>query len=184
MSQVNTRRVPSHTFLCCIPVRVGVVFLSLIGFLGGGAMAAFAIFQIIRSPGTTGNKVALTIQIVIYLLLAIVSIFGLVGAISRKRPFVRSYLWMVVTHFFISLGLGIYAITRNFQDASQYIDECTSGSDDPTVIKSCEDGSKLFKGIMIAVFVFVWLLELWACSIVNSYSNQLREEEVKDSENW
>lgn len=25
---------------------------------------------------------------------------------------------------------------------------------------------------------------LGACSIVNSYSNQLREEEVKDSENW
>ena len=25
MSSSNTRRVPSHTFLCCIPVRVGVV---------------------------------------------------------------------------------------------------------------------------------------------------------------
>jgi hypothetical protein len=184
MSQVNPRRVPSHTFLCCIPVRVGVVFLALVGALGGLAMTAFAIIQIKHSPGTTGNKVALVVQIVIYILLAIVSVFGLIGAISRKRSFVRSYLWMVFVHLLLSIGLGIYAIVHNFKDAPKYIDECASGSDDPSVLKSCQDGSKLFKGIMIAVFIFVWLLEIWACSIVNSYSNQLREEEVKDSENW
>jgi len=184
MSQVNTRRVPSHTFLCCIPVRVGVVFLSLLGVLGGIAMAVFAIIQMKHSPDTTGNKVSLIIQIIIYILLAILSVFGLIGAISRKRSFVRSYLWMVFVHLLLSIGLGIYAIVHNFKDAPKYIDECVSGSEDPSVLKSCEDGSKLFKGIMIAVFIFVWLLEIWACSIVNSYSNQLREEEVKDPENW
>jgi len=185
MTADNTRQVPYNTFLCCIPVRVGVVFLSLLGTLGGAAMAVFAIIQMKHSPGTTGNKVALVIQIVIYILLAIVSVFGLIGAILRKRSFVRSYLWMVFLHLLLSIGLGIYAIVHNFQDASKYIDECASGSDDPDVLKSCQDGSKLFKGIMIAVFIFVWLLEIWACRIVNSYSNQLRVGElVKDSENW
>ena len=108
-------------------------------------------------------------------------------------------------HLLLSIGLGIYAIVQNFKDSSKYIDECASGSDDPDVLKSCQDGSKLFKGIMIAVFIFVWLLEicqlffyfisvahahlflllLGACRIVNSYSNQLRVGElVKDSENW
>jgi hypothetical protein len=176
MSTVNTRRVSYETFLCCIPVRVGVVFLSLLGSLGGSAMAVFAIIQTKRSPGTTGNKVALIIQIIIYILLAIVSVFGLIGAISRKRSFVRLYLWMLFVHLLLSIGLGIYAIVHNFKDARNYIDECASGSEDPSVLKSCEDGSKLFKGIMIAVFVFVWLLEIWACRIVNSYSNQIKAE--------
>ena len=118
------------------------------------------------------------IQIIIYILLAILSLFGfvylpvlsyrcstdkphsLIGAISRKRSFVRSYLWMIFVHLLISIGLGIYAIVRNFKEAPKYVEECASGSEDPSVLKSCEDGSKLFKIIMIAVFVFVWLLEI------------------------
>lgn len=105
-------------------------------------------------------------------------------------------------HLLLSIGLGVYAIVHNFKDAPKYIDECASGSEDPSVLKSCEDGSKLFKGIMIAVFIFVWLLEicqffylsyfcylcsllLGACSIVHSYTNQLRDEQAdKDTENW
>ena len=116
---------------------------------------------------------------------------------------------MVLVHLLISIGLGIYAIIHNFRDAPKYIDECASGSEDPSVLKSCEDGSKLFKGVMIAVFIFVWLLEFCqffiyfisvtyahlllllllllsgACWIIHSYANQLRDEQAdKDTENW
>ena len=63
-------------------------------------------------------------------------------------------------HLLLSIGLGVYAIVHNFKDAPKYIDECASGSEDPSVLQSCQDGSKLFKGIMIAVFVVVWLLEI------------------------
>jgi hypothetical protein len=184
MSTVNARRVPSRTFLCCIPVRAGVVIISLIGLLGGSLMAALAIIQMKRSAGSTGNKVALIIQIVIYILLAILSVFGLAGAISRKLAFIRLYFWMVFLHLLLSIGLGIFAIQNNFKNSPEYVSECASGSDDPSVLKSCQDGSNLFKGIMIAVFVFIWLLEIWACTIVHSYSKQLVEEQAKDTETW
>jgi len=184
MSPVNTHRVNSRTFLCCIPVRAGVVIISLIGLLGGALMAALAIIQMKRSAGNTGNKVALIIQIVIYILLAILSVFGLAGAISRKLGFVRLYFWMVFVHLLLSIGLGIFAIVHNFKDAPKYVSECASGSEDPSVLKSCQDGSNLFKVIMIAVFIFIWLLEIWACSIVHSYSKQLVEEQAKETETW
>lgn len=87
-------------------------------------------------------------------------LYSLAGAISRKLAFIRLYFWMVFVHLLLSLGLGIYAIVHNFKDAPKYISECASGSDDPSVMKSCRDGSTLFKAIMIAVFVFVWLLEI------------------------
>jgi len=184
MSTVNARRVPSRTFLCCIPVRAGVVIISLIGLLGGSLMAALAIIQMKRSAGNTGNKVALIVQIVIYILLAILSVFGLAGAISRKLAFIRLYFWMVFVHLLLSIGLGVFAIQNNFKSAPTYVSECASGSDDPSVLKSCQDGSNLFKGIMIAIFVLLWLLEIWACTIVHSYSKQLVEEQAKDTETW
>ena len=114
MSSGNTRRVPSHTFLCCIPVRVGVVvsFVFYCKYYSAKACGvvpfpswllrrhcsgglcdypdealtydclAYQCCECQTHPrflaGTTGNKVALIIQIVVYILLAIVSIFGFV----------------------------------------------------------------------------------------------------------
>jgi len=184
MSTVNARKVPSRTFLCCIPVRAGVVIISCIGLMGGALMAALAIIQMKRSAGSGGNKVALIIEIVVYILLAILSFFGLAGAISRKLAFIRLYFWMVLLHLLLSMGLGIFAIHNNFKNAPQYVSECASGSEDPSVLKSCQDGSNLFKGITIALFVFLWLLEIWACVIVSNYSKQLVEEQAKETETW
>jgi len=147
-------------------------------------MAAFAILQMKRSAGNPGNKVALVIQIVLYILLAMVSIFGLAGAISRKLAFIRLYFWMTFVYLLLSIGLGVFAIVHNFKDAPKYVSECASDSKDPSVLKSCQAGSSLFKGIMIALFVLIWLLEIWACSIVHSYSRQLVEEQAKDTETW
>ena len=95
---------------------------------------------------------------------------SLAGAISRKLAFVRLYFWMVFAHLLLSIGLGIYAIHTNFKDAPKYISECASGSDDPSVLKSCQDGSNLFKGIMIAVFIFIWLLEIcqFLCNVIRA----------------
>jgi hypothetical protein len=180
MSTVTTR-----TFLCCIPVRAGVVFLALLGFFGGSLITAASIIQLKRSEG---SKVSLILQVVIYILLAIVSIFGLVGAITRKLVFVRLYFGMLLTHLIFNLATGAFAIYRNFKDAPKYISECSSGSADSAVLKSCQDGAKLWKGVMIGVFILAWLIEIWACSIVHQYSKQLKEESatgmVKDTETW
>lgn len=114
MSTVNTRRVSSRTFLCCIPVRVGVVvsfaFYCTVYLAKACGLVPFPYWHLRRHcnghlcdypaealtydclayhcsacqthprflAGTTGNKVALIIQIIIYILLGIVSFFGFV----------------------------------------------------------------------------------------------------------
>jgi len=176
--------VTSRTFLCCIPVRAGVVFLALLGAIGGGVITAATIIQL---KHTVGSKVALIIQVVIYLLLAIVSIFGLVGAIGRKLALVRLYFGMLVMHLIFNIVSGIVAMVHNFKDAPNYIAQCASASEEPAVLKSCRDGANLWKGVMVTIFILVWLLEFWACSIVHKYSKQLNEESttmVKDTETW
>ena len=115
---------------------------------------------------------------------------------------------MLVTHLIFNLATGAFAIYRNFKDAPKYISECSSGSEDSAVLKSCQDGAKLWKGVMIGVFILAWLIEICqfsyvlslllsmfipcsisgACSIVHKYSKQLKEESatgmVKDTETW
>ncbi|KAF8813652.1 hypothetical protein BYT27DRAFT_7220036 [Phlegmacium glaucopus] len=180
MTAITTR-----TFLCCIPVRAGVVFLSLLGFFGGSLVTAVAVIHLKRSEG---SKTSLIIQVVIYVLLALVSIFGLVGAITRKLGFIRLYCGILITHLIFNIATGIFAIHRNFKDAPQYISECSSGSTEPATLKSCRDGANLWKGVLIGIFILGWLLETWACSIVYSYGKQLEEESttglVKDTETW
>ncbi|KAF4621292.1 hypothetical protein D9613_000566 [Agrocybe pediades] len=181
MSRVQTR-----TFCCCIPVRAGVIILSILGIIGGAGVSAVGIINLKRSEG---SRTAAILQIIIYLLLALVSIFGLTGGIIRKLAFIRVYLAMLIIHLLFSMGTGMYAIHRNFKDAPKYISDCASGSKDAGVIKVCNDGAALLKGVMIASFIVGWLLETWACVIVARYSKQLAEEEatnsiVKDTEAW
>jgi len=179
--------VPSRTFCCCIPVRAGVILLSILGFLGGGAVAAVGIISLKKSAGI---EKSLIIQVVVYILLCLISLLGLVGGIGRKLVLVRIYFGMLVFHLAFSFGGGIFAIHRVFQDTPNYVKECVLGKEtDPNAVKTCEAGASLLKGLMVVVFIAFWLVETWACFIVHNYNRQLQEEEstrtmVKDTEAW
>ncbi|KAF9047314.1 hypothetical protein BJ165DRAFT_1526637 [Panaeolus papilionaceus] len=183
---MSTKVVASRTFCCCIPVRAGVILIGFIGLVGGGAVTAVAIMSL-KHAGA--SKTAIIIQLIVYLLLALVSLLGIVGAITRKRSLIRLYFATLLTHLLFSLASGIYAIHRSFKDAPKYLSQCTSGSTDHHVIQVCKNGSTLLKAITVSVFIVAWLLEIWGCVIVINYSKQLVEEEVsqsvvKDTETW
>jgi hypothetical protein len=181
MSKVATR-----TFCCCIPVRAGVVMLSLIGLAGGVGITALGILTLKRHEG---SRVSAIIQTVVYLLLALVSIVGLVGAIIRKVALVRAFFGMLVAHLLFSIGTGIYAVFRSFKESRHYVKACINSSTSPTVIQTCHNGATLLKVISMVVFFLAWFFEIWAIVIVHNYGRQLAEEEatssiVKDTENW
>lgn len=67
---------------------------------------------------------------------------------------------MLITHLLFSLGSGIYAIHRNFKDAPKYISDCTSGSEDPSVLRVCQNGASVLKSVMVGVFILAWLIEI------------------------
>ncbi|TEB37534.1 hypothetical protein FA13DRAFT_1726647 [Coprinellus micaceus] len=187
MSPHNQAAVRSRTFCCCIPVRAGVILLSILGILGGTTVAAVGIVSLKKSAGAEKSMI---IQIVVYILLAVISFLGLIGGIGRKLLCVRIYFGMLVFHLAFSVGGGIFAIWRVFQDSPNYIKECLLGKEaDKDALKTCEAGASLLKGLMITVFILFWALETWACIIVHHYTKQLEEEEatrsvVKDTEAW
>ncbi|KAF8629264.1 hypothetical protein AX17_005843 [Amanita inopinata Kibby_2008] len=116
---------------------------------------------------------------------------SLIGAIGRKLGLIRLYFAILFVHLLFSLATGIFAIYRVFHDAPEYIEKCVGdhGGSLASGSKVCRDGASITKGIVIGLFVLVWLVEIWGCVIVNSYSRQLSEETaaervVKDTEAW
>lgn len=179
--------VRSRTFCCCIPVRAGVIILSLLGFFAGGLIAAVGIMALKKSSGVERSMI---IQIVVYILLCVISLLGLVGGIGRKLLLVRIYFGMLIFHLAFSVGGGIFAIYRVFKDSPNYIQECLLGKEsEADALKTCQQGASLLKGLMVTVFILFWAIEIWACVIVHNYTRQLEEERdsrsvVKDTEAW
>jgi hypothetical protein len=173
MGYVHTR-----TLCCCIPVRVGAFVIALLGLIGGTLITVAGIIQAKNSgKKSMVNKAGLTIQIVIYLLLAIVSFFGLVGVITKRRKFVVMYWVMLVIHLAFSVIASIFSLNAMFKSASADIDRCVGGSVNPNDRKDCQRAMNVTKGIAVAVCVFVWLVEIYGCITVDSYVKQLADEE-------
>lgn len=62
------------------------------------------------------------------------------------------------------MGMGVFAIIRNFKEAPKYYADCLLGPDgtpskEASVINTCTNGTTLLKSVMIAIFVVAWLLE-------------------------
>ena len=185
---MTVAQVKSRTFCCCIPVRAGVILLALLGFLGGGCIAAVSIIGLKSSKGI---EKSMGLQVAAFIILSLVSLLGLIGGIARKLILVRIYFGLVIFQLAFSMAAGIFAIYRVFKESPSYIQQCLmpNESDAESIAKNCKQGLDLIKGLMITAFIFAWLLQMGCCVIVHRYGRQLEEEEetrsmVKDTETW
>jgi hypothetical protein len=172
-------RVRSHKFCCCIPVRFGTCISACLGIALGGLVVIAAALQF----DTVGlDKLALGIQIGGYSLLALLSLFGLIGALIRNKGMVKAYWVGLICHLLFSLSSGAYFIYTLFKSSDDQVQQCLDAAkDDSTVTEVvCKGALAVLKGVSIGVLVIVLLLELWGCFIVRSYIWQLREEDDQE----
>jgi len=169
MGQVRTR-----TLCCCIPVRVGAFVIALLGLFGGALGTVGVILQ--AKSGKNVNKAVMVIQIMIYVHLIFVSLFGLVAVIMKRRKFIVLYWVMLVVHVAFSVFAGVISLYALFKTASADISRCVSGSP-PTDLKACQKAMTITKVVSVAVCIVVWLVEIYACIVVDCYAKQLADEE-------
>jgi hypothetical protein len=179
MAYVRTR-----TFCCCLPVRFGVFVLATLGVLIGGLLTIGGWLQVahmIQHPLSQRDTVALYIQTVMFTLLAVVSIFGFIGAATRRRTLLNIY-WMVLSaHLLFSIASGIFSIYSMFNEGvtSQLTEQCADAAVDDITNQFCGNGMTVVKGIIIAFFVISWLFQLYGCIIIANYVDQLDEEKAQ-----
>ncbi|KAK0455391.1 uncharacterized protein EV420DRAFT_565630 [Desarmillaria tabescens] len=169
-------RIKSNKFCCCLPVRLGVLIIGVLGVALGGIIAVGGIIQYTHLGGDIKNKLPYVIQIVVYGLYAIISLGGLVGAVIKRIGLIKTFYFILIVHVMFSIASGSFSIYRYFKDAPDSVRSCVNGSQDDLVVEGCEKGVSVMKGVLIGVFVFVWLMEIWGCMIVKSYSRQLEDE--------
>ncbi|KAF5370686.1 hypothetical protein D9758_002082 [Tetrapyrgos nigripes] len=170
-------RVHSHKFCCCIPVRFGVCIIGLLGLGSGGLLAVAGIIRLKQlGDADMQHKLPYIIQILVYALYAGLSVLGLFGALCKRIGLIKSFAFGLAIHVLFSIASGGYSLYRYFEDAPDTVQSCINGSTDSLTVESCKKGVSVMKGVLVGLFVFVWLMEIWGVFIVRSYGQQLDEE--------
>ncbi|KAI9457608.1 hypothetical protein BJY52DRAFT_1098811, partial [Lactarius psammicola] len=176
--------VPSRKFCCCIPVRFGVFIMSVLGFAGGSIIAGVgwhAATHRDQAHLTKNQEISVVITSFSYTVLAIVSIFGLIGAITKRQSFVSLYSTVVWYHLGFSIATGAYFIYTLFHKVgNDNVNNCVNGDTSQSKQDECKRAFEVGRGVTIGLYIFFWLIELWGCVIVSEYSGQLQEEEAAD----
>jgi len=173
--------VRSRKFCCFLPVRLGVFVLSLLAMVGGSFTAAagwIQVSQLQQNPLGQDETIALWIHSAMFTILALVSVFGFIGAIIKNRRMISSFAIALAVHLGLSIASGIFTLYSLFkQDSSVAIAQCLSASTDATS-DACKSALAVMKGLMVAIYVVTWLIQLYFYFIVERYVDQLDDEEM------
>jgi len=174
--------VRSQKFFCCLPVRLGVFVLSLIAMVGGSFVAAIGWIQVSQfgnHPREKSEEIAMWIHSSMFSLLGLLAVLGFVGCLIKSRGMVSSFAVALAIHLGFSVASGIFTLYTVFRQSPQEsIDKCLNGSTDESVIESCKNGVSIMKGLLIAVYIITWLIQLYAYFVVERYVDQLDDEEM------
>jgi hypothetical protein len=173
--------VRSRKFCCFLPVRLGVFVLSLLAMVGGSFTAAagwIQVSQLKQAPLDKSDKIALLIHSAMFTILSLVSVFGFIGAIIKNRRTISMFAVALAVHLGFSIASGIFTLVSLFkQDSSDAMASCLSSSTDATT-EGCKSGIATMKGLMVAIYIITWLIQLYFYFIVERYLDQLDDEEM------
>lgn len=119
------------------------------------------------------EKTQLFVQGGLYSIMALISLFGFIGCLSRKRALVSIYCWTSYALLAISVITGaIFLVNLYRQDTSQTVKNCINnvnnktGTDEDITDQVCEKGTKILTtGARVAVTVILVIFwSIQACA--------------------
>jgi len=157
--------------------------LSYVWILSGIILAITGwsqVYQIRDLLLPTTFQIALCFYAVLFTWIAVLGIYGVTAA-SLKRPgLVQGYLLLLGLHLLLSFVGGTYYLVMSYRSLSDSaLETCTFHQHhNPTVMQLCHSPFALSPGTGVVVYIASWMLELYACWMVFSYLQTLKEDEV------
>jgi hypothetical protein len=180
-------QIESKKFCFCLPVRLGVFVVSLLTMLAGSVVGVMGWMQVAKFQTTPAIEVTDEISAYIYAsmftLLGVLSIFGFAGSLVRARTLVIAYSVGLAIHLGLNIASGVFTMYAIFRpNPATSVDTCINAANPtPDLLEEtrniCNTGMAIGKGIVVAIYVITWLLQLYAYFIVERYADQLEEEE-------
>lgn len=177
----------SKKFCFCLPVRLGVFVVSLLTTLAGSIIGAIGWLQVVgfqKHPVEITDEIAAYIHASIFSLLGLISIFGFVGSLVRNRGLVIAYSVGIAIHLGFSIASGVFTMYSIFRpNPANSVEECIKvANPTPELLEEtkriCSTGMAVAKGVIVAIYVISWILQLYSYFIVERYADQLEEEEM------
>lgn len=175
--------VRSSKFCCCLPVRFGVFVLSLLAMVGGSFVAAFGwiqVSQLGKNPMDKADEIALWIHSSMFTILGALAVLGFIGALIKNRGMVSGFAIALAIHLGFSIASGIFRLYSLFrQNPQEALASCLNeAGEDSEAAKTCQNGLAILKGVMVAIYIITWLIQLYAYFVVERYADQLEDEEM------
>ncbi|KAK0441744.1 uncharacterized protein EV420DRAFT_1084471 [Desarmillaria tabescens] len=173
-----------HHFLCCLPLRLGVLVIAALTLAGSTLVAVGAwinVHNIINHTLELSKTAEITVYIVaaVYTLVAITSLLGLVGALTARPGLVSTFNSLQIGSFIISLAIGAYSLYLLFSnkyeiDTSNCINSVDASAD--TAKQVCDTALKVSKAVVVVIYGIIWLVQFYGLFIVRSYVRELEEK--------
>jgi len=172
----------SHTCCVIIPVRIGVFIVSTLFLIGSTIFAIGGWYGALHREKvhmTKNQETSIVFFSLSHTALAIFSLFGLIGAIIKRRSFVSAYSSVMSCHLGFSLGISVYFIyTLFFKVGEEDVNNCIANhSKDSNKEEECKKDFHYFRSMLIGFSIIFWLLQFWGYLIVAQYVSQLKEED-------
>ncbi|KJA20766.1 hypothetical protein HYPSUDRAFT_78186 [Hypholoma sublateritium FD-334 SS-4] len=172
-------------FLCCLPLRLGVLIISFLQFLFCGAFAGLLWWALLYgakhnsdiSTITHSMKTVVIVTASVYTASALVGLLGLLGAVLRKHGFVRIFSFLLCATLSVEVGSSIWYLITFYHTRGQTEAECVNGSTDQARIaycKSLDAYRRVPQGALLASVIVPLVLQAYACYVVYQYSKRLQ----------
>jgi len=165
-------------FCCCLPVRICVIIMSLLGILLAGVLSVVLWFEVSRADALTSKELrSFTGGAIVETLFFLISVVGLIGVIVRKLTFVTAYAIGLYIHFLINLivaGYLLFVILHTTRTDTAAL--CQHALKNTQSQSQCESVFDAIRGLYAGLATLLLVVELYGAIVATRYAYQLRTE--------
>ncbi|EIN14666.1 hypothetical protein PUNSTDRAFT_41805 [Punctularia strigosozonata HHB-11173 SS5] len=172
-----------RTFLLCLPVRLGAALIT--GLQTAWSAFAAVILTVItvqqKDSLTTRWRIAGGLTAGVYGVIALVSLFGFVGACIKKLSFVKTYARMLAVELALQVATVVFfLVTVLTESKAKFIAECNAERVQIEGTDCNKEGAALAtttgKIELVVLTAIPICLQLYAWAVVRRFQIDLQEE--------